>query len=632
MVHIGKLHVEELLRKPIFTSVQTGNSCKWLNDSQHFILEHFDTICNSPSQIYHSALPFCPSSSWLHKYYTAELSQEVRVVRGLPAGWGTCSRTVAFDHIPMTLTCWKDTIAVGLDSGEIITLDRITSIQTAILSGHTDLVTSLAFSPDGTSLVSGGNDKAIKLWDVQTGGVVKTFHGHTDQVYSISISADCTRIASGSLDKTIHLWDVQTEECHHVIEWLDSVDHVRFSPTDPQYLIFVSGDAIWHWNINGHQTKPEHTGSCATFSLDGTQFVSCHEGDIVVQNSSSGRVVTKFHVADSEIDHCCFSPDGRLIATAAGQTAHLWDTISSHPHPIKIFTGHTGYITSLAFSSPSSLITSSFDKSVKFWEVSTLQVDPLVADPEFTSLASAQIVSITLQTKDGIAISIDSDRVVRTWDISTGHCKASIQTTDKCSIYEDVRLINDRLIFVLFVGRKVQFWYTDKKIHVWDVKKGELLHTIDVTLDSNVEDFRISGDRSNVFSLHQRSIQAWSIQTGQVVGKVDLEICALKRSLTVDGLWVWVHSSESGPLGWDFGTPGSHPVQLSNSPLPLPKNAKLWDVYQSRIKDAVTGKLVLQLARRFVKPVKSQWDGCYLVAGYEFGEVLILDFNHVNGW
>jgi len=100
--------------------------------------------------------------------------------------------------------------------------------------------------------------------------------------------------------------------------------------------------------------------------------------------------------------------------------------------------------------------------------------------------------------------------------------------------------------------------------------------------------------------------------------------------LTVDGSRVWVHSPQSEPLGWDFGTPGSHPVQLSNSVLLLSNNAKLWDIEQSRIHDAVTGRVVFQLAGRFINPVKSQWDGCYLVAGYESGEVLILDFNYVH--
>ena len=63
----------------------------------------------------------------------------------------------------------------------------------------------VVFSSDGTSLVSGSDDAIVKLWDIQTGGVVKTFFGHTQLVLSVSISADHTAIASGSYDQTIHL-------------------------------------------------------------------------------------------------------------------------------------------------------------------------------------------------------------------------------------------------------------------------------------------------------------------------------------------------------------------------------------------------------------------------------------------
>ena len=146
-------------------------------------------INNSPSHIYSSTLQFSPSSSWLHQYYNAEYSQEVKVVRELSAGWGSCLRTVLLNDIPWALVCCKDTLA--LSSGiHIITLDAATGSKTAILSGHTDDVKSLAPSPDGTILVSGSADKTIKFWDMQTGGVIKTFHGHTSGVCSVSISAD----------------------------------------------------------------------------------------------------------------------------------------------------------------------------------------------------------------------------------------------------------------------------------------------------------------------------------------------------------------------------------------------------------------------------------------------------------
>ena len=208
MVYISKLCAECSLIKSMLTSIQAGGSCKWVNDSQRLLLEFFDTICAAPSHVYHTALPLSPLS-WLHESYSVELSQEVKVVKGLPTEWGMCFRTVTLGTTLWAIAHWKDTIAVGCWSGDITVLDGITGSQTAVLSGHTYVVTSLTFSSDGTLLVSGSRDDTVKLWDVQTGGVIKTFRGHTDCVLSVAISADCTMIISGSSDKTIHLWDIQ---------------------------------------------------------------------------------------------------------------------------------------------------------------------------------------------------------------------------------------------------------------------------------------------------------------------------------------------------------------------------------------------------------------------------------------
>ena len=142
------------------------------------------------------------------------------------------------------------------------------------------------------------------------------------------------------------------------------------------------------------------------------------------------------------------------------------------------------------------------------------------------------------------------------------------------------------------------------------------------------EDLKISGDGSRIFCFDTDSIQAWSVETGEIVGKVDLKYSSRDKSLTVDGSKVWVYHSDSGYEGWDFGIPGSSPVQLSNMPI-LPDTSMLWDPEQSRIKDPVTGKVVFQLSGSLAKPIITKYDGCYLVAGYKSGEVLILELNHV---
>ena len=249
MVYVGELYAKCLFMKFIFIFIQAGSSCKWVNDSQRLLLEYFDIIHDSPSQIYHSALPFSPSSSWLHDCYNVELSQEVRVVKGLPAEWGECFRTVALGTSSWTTVCWKNLIAVGCYTGSITVLDRVTGSQTAVFSGHTGGVKSLASSSDGTLLVSGGSDRTIKLWDTQTGGVVKTFTGHTRNVRSVSISENSDMIASGSDDTTIRLWDIQIGECCHVLGQQGWVYYVRFSPSDSQCLISTSGGKLQQWEI-----------------------------------------------------------------------------------------------------------------------------------------------------------------------------------------------------------------------------------------------------------------------------------------------------------------------------------------------------------------------------------------------
>jgi len=602
--------------------------CKWTNDSHRFLLEHFDTIRDSPSHIYHSALPFSPSSSWLYKCYGLELSQEVQVVKGLPAEWGTCSSTVSLGSRILDLSFQNNIIAVGTAGSSIIILNATTSGQEAIFSGHGSNVASVTYSPDGLSLVSEGFSETIKLWDVQTGGVVKTFHDHTESVISVSISADCTRIASGSCNKTVCLWDVQTGKCNYIVvqegdytvDWWRRTVYVSFSPTDPQRLLSVCDSKVQQWDTNGHQVGHTYDGSCAAFSPDGTQFVLYFRGAVTIQNSSSGLIVTKFQTDIEPLHHFCFSPDGRLIAAATGNTVYVWGITGSNPYLIETFTGHADDINSLTFSSPSSLISGSNDCSVKFWQIGSSSEGPLVADPITKLFFSDIIRSITLQAKDGIIITSESDGMVKTWDISTGHCKASFQTPAKDFHGSDAQLINGKLI----LG-----WCLDGEINIWDVEKGELLSAIEVS--DKFHNLKISGDGSRVFCMAGAFIQAWSIQTGERVGLVEL-VCNQAYTFDTDDSRAWIHYPfEMEYRGWDFGTTGSSPIQLPDTPgyRLHPDGIMLWDTGLHRIKDTRSGRVVFQLPKRYGQPYDVQWNSQYLVALFSTIGVLVLDFSHV---
>ena len=608
-------------------------TCEWADDSHHLISDHTDTIRNSPSEIYHYALPLAPPSSWLRKYYSAELSREVKVVKGVQAEREMYSHTVSTDDVPRAPACWKGVVVVGFDSGDISILDKITRIRMSVHSRHTDSVRSLAISSDGLFLASGSNDKSVKFCDIQTGGVVKTFHGHTGRVRSVSISPDRTTIASGSVDETIRLWNIRTGECRHIIDGHSgTVNTVGFSPKNSRLLISASDDCtVRRWDINGRRLGPIYEGRNVTFSSDGTRFVSCittrRGGVATVRNSGSGAVVAELQAPNTDLWHCCFSPDAELVVVGGNDKFHVWNLAKSDPRPVKTFVGHDRHITSLVFSS--SVITSSQDGSIKFWQVGILPTDPVAADPENWRFIPAPIESVTLLANDGIAVSCDSAGSVRTWDVSTGLCKASFCIPTRGMMEQgEAGVIDGRLIFC---------WCSSGEICLWDTEKGELFQTVRVGSYLTALNLRISGDGSKVFLLYDKSIRAWSIQTGKVAGKVEFAGKPLFSSLVVDGSKVWVRFEDSRTQGWDFGFTGSStpPIPLSSSSAPPALRPRLdfidligtWHTEPSRIEDTVAGEEVFRLSGKYEKPNVARWDGRYLVAGYHSGEVVILDLD-----
>ena len=154
------------------------------------------------------------------------------------------------------------------------------------MKGHADYVASIAFSPDGTRIASGGgeDDTTIRLWDSATGEPIgQPMTGHEDMVSSLAFSPDGTQIVSGSGDNTIRLWDAATGEPigQPITGHTRSVNSVAFSPDGTR---IASGS--WRRNRpalgRGHGTAPRPAdqrphGLCTIvwrFSPDGTRIAS----------------------------------------------------------------------------------------------------------------------------------------------------------------------------------------------------------------------------------------------------------------------------------------------------------------------------------------------------------------------
>lgn len=156
------------------------------------------------------------------------------------------------------------------------------------LKGHTNWVTSLAFSPDGHRIVSAGGgvmrpEKSLRLWDIQTGAAIGApLQGHERGVWSVAFSPDGSRIVSGSEDETLRLWDAATGRAlgpplrgHQGV-----VAAVAFS-ADGHHIVSGSHDKTLRiWDAHGGQpvgaALQGHAAGVTSVAVspDGTRLVS----------------------------------------------------------------------------------------------------------------------------------------------------------------------------------------------------------------------------------------------------------------------------------------------------------------------------------------------------------------------
>jgi WD40 repeat protein/tRNA A-37 threonylcarbamoyl transferase component Bud32 len=279
----------------------------------------------------------------------------------------------------------RATIGPGPSLGrQVIVWDPMAGKTVHALAGHAKNARRVAYSADGTRLISGGQDGTAKVWDPATGRLVSTFTGHAGHIEAVALSPDGRLAASSSEPGSTKVWDAAT--------------------------------GAEKFDLTGHPTMVQR----AAFTPDGSVLVTASMQHLRLWNVATGKLLRA--IGDPRatgLNGVFFSPDGKLLCAADLNAVWLWDLASCECRGELPCPGLNNQFHGLAFTPDGSRVATAFGLTVKLWDLASTQEILTLPAPEPEQRALADHVSALRFTPDGRRLMAAlSDGSCHYWDAS----------------------------------------------------------------------------------------------------------------------------------------------------------------------------------------------------------------------